>query len=793
MCCGFYKLDVFGSVTGIRYSGHHRLRTNLGGFMSVLLIVVSLITIGFFGNLYLSGSQISQGIYELKFWNSQNFIISNDFQFALNTKYDNKTQGDFCGDFWKLEMFYINYDFKKNSLYKTPLNYTKCQRESWKEVTDQFDFFGLDKAICANANGLEISGNINTKNFRFIRLTYTLNIDINNEAHNECIKSEINSSFFPISTLYFKEGVFEITGKQSKPAFYINSVAINIAYDNVKDLDILISQDELKINEDRLFFTVPILTQAYVIQDYREKVSLRTPNQPHSLSINLISSQKRKIITINFMGFAEMLARIGGIMQSILGIFFIINYVRNYWVFELNQFNTLFNQLENDFNLKSTFIPLRNKIENSLANFRNDNDMNNCLNIMSHISHKNINNQQKQSNKTNNVINRFNEEDQIHSKKINTNTFRRKSMEDIIDINLCKQPEHVSKRESTVNKLMKNLKILKNLKIQNSNFHEANNPQLSNENDDSVSGVDQNKEKLNNALRSKNIIVNKIINNMKNNDGNLSYVSKGSSKRMESEKSSVIENKKLILDVKLLTKNDKDFSKNSLSSYLNNEKKRINQGNSVIKLKEILTKKYKEDGQNYNEIKSNEPMQDTKRIALKFTRPLNAIVDISIYDELENFQHISNTDKFELSFWDYIFNKYFSWILRKQTCFNLICDNAKLKHKTFINIDDYLSNSLDIQNYEKIFFQFHLLKFLMLSDNQIKAFEKIPLANGYEIIKKIIEFRTSYDLKRNIEVNKDLESSLNSEGMEDSHIKLLSLFVGLNEKDENKRDDFNLS
>lgn len=117
--CGFFIFDAFGSFTGIRYSGHHRIRTNLGGVLTVFCFIATLVTIAFFGNIYISGSNMSQINNEFKYWKSQNITANDDFKFAIANIYQGNI--DMRDDVYKMEAYYVDYDVKTLSSKKTKL------------------------------------------------------------------------------------------------------------------------------------------------------------------------------------------------------------------------------------------------------------------------------------------------------------------------------------------------------------------------------------------------------------------------------------------------------------------------------------------------------------------------------------------------------------------------------------------------------------------------------------------------------------------------------------------------
>lgn len=349
--CSFYLVDIFGSFTGIRIKGHHRIQSNLGGFFSMLSFIIAIVTICFYGNMYISKSEVSQVQSILKYWNSQNITIDNKMRFAISTKQLGKINNK--EEFWEIKAYYIDFDVKNYNINKTHIESYNCRKEEWTNVGDQFTFLELDKALCFNVEKYELSGNSNTQNFKYIAVEYLLkldNYDLNSDYNSQLAENIAKNT--PVADFYFKEGIFDIKGNSMEPTYYINSLSINITFDDVKDLNIYLSEDELVINEDKLIMSNPKISKAYTVGKSEEKISVRSQSQTNSLAIKILSSKEKSIINISFMTFSEMLARVGGIVQNAVTVFILINYLTNFLSYELNLYNDIFKRLERD-NLNS--------------------------------------------------------------------------------------------------------------------------------------------------------------------------------------------------------------------------------------------------------------------------------------------------------------------------------------------------------------------------------------------------------------------------------------------------------
>lgn len=112
-------------------------------------------------------------------------------------------------------------------------------------------------------------------------------------------------------------------------------------------------------------------------------------------------------------------------------------------------------------------------------------------------------------------------------------------------------------------------------------------------------------------------------------------------------------------------------------------------------------------------------------------------ITIEIIHDLIN--QVDNCGHIKFSFCNYLYNKYIS----SSTLFK------------FIN--NYYSKSMDVENLERLYFQFNLLKFIMFNNQQLHLFEKIPFLNGTNKIKEI----NSIKIEENLNIELSDESDYN--------------------------------
>lgn len=348
--CNLLKFDALGNNLGVRFHGFNRMRSSLGGFFTILLFLISIVTIGFFMNIYLAGTEIKQISSIVKYWDSQNITVNNSFKFAVDTRYS----GEYVNkDTWEINAYFVTISKQQNAIKYKLLETVECKMSDWEEVEYQYHILNIKSAQCFNTTGLSLSGNFNTEIFQYITVQYSLKINETNQSNAIEVERAISREQ-PVASLYFVEGIFEIKSKDYSSKLFINSVNINLTYFDAKEMDILISSDQVITNEDNLIVNHPTVHDMYVIALAREKVSVRTFGAHNSLAFNLISSNTRNVSIINFMTFSEMLARIGGILQNLITLLFLTNYIKNYWSFEYYKFSEVVSRLKSDAKIKET-------------------------------------------------------------------------------------------------------------------------------------------------------------------------------------------------------------------------------------------------------------------------------------------------------------------------------------------------------------------------------------------------------------------------------------------------------
>lgn len=340
------NFDALGTIVGLRFKGNNRLRSKLGGFLTIFIAIVIITTVGFFFRVYLSGSEMSQINNIVKYWNSQVVDLTDKFQIAVMTKFGGNVKNQ--NEIWKIEAFYVENNLKSRSNNYTSLNIIPCEIDNWSSVSYQYNLLNLNEALCVDTSNITLLGNYNTEIFKYVKIQYILKVDLTNATLSAKSKTMVGNEM-PVSTLFFLEGSYEINGKDSIISYFINSVNVNVTWSNIKDIEIFTSNDEIRKTLDRIIYNDNTVDNIFVINQANEKISVRPDLNTNSLSYRIMASNKKNILTVNFMTISEMFARIGGIVQNLLMVLFLINYLMTFWTYDLNKLNEVVYHLSNDY------------------------------------------------------------------------------------------------------------------------------------------------------------------------------------------------------------------------------------------------------------------------------------------------------------------------------------------------------------------------------------------------------------------------------------------------------------
>ena len=302
----------------------------------------------------------------MKFWNAPQNNLSKDFTLAVMMKFKGINQ--FRNDLVKVEAYY--YNKTEEHLNITQLDFIPCNRSLFTNNEEYFDKLELNKGKCLNFTNITIEGTSVTDILKYVQIKYLLCLE-GRECHPRNEQEDIFQELKPITYIYFLDTAFQTNNKRDKVTHFVNYVEVNVTYKNAKVTNIYFSENEMQVDESYFFSSPPKKFIYSMIDSYRDLVSVRTEQQDEALTINLMSSKNKQIITISYMQLSELLANIGALINILMFMIMGLGNYINHYFFQNELMKSLFEFEGNSSpiqpSLKQSFNDLLVKSQNSLS------------------------------------------------------------------------------------------------------------------------------------------------------------------------------------------------------------------------------------------------------------------------------------------------------------------------------------------------------------------------------------------------------------------------------------------
>lgn len=343
------EIDYCGSIVGIMYNGNRRYKSLIGGILTMIAISGILAVAVYYFNIFFSQKTAKMSLENIKYYEPPNLNISKDFIFAVMMQYHGINT--FMNDKVKVDAFYVKTESKKTQQEK--VSSVPCVQADYQNDS-LYKSLELNKAVCFNISGIELEGaNVNNV-FSYFQIRFLLCIDDGN-----CYPKEHLNTFFqdnkPLAIVYFLDSTFQINNKKERCKTFINSVDVNITYNNAKSTNIYFSKNKMKVDDNYFFSTSPKINERFMIDTFRDLVSVRTEEQTEALIINFMSSKNEQIINITYMQLSELLANIGALVNVIILFLSSIGNFINHYYFQSDLMNALYTFDTNNRKKKNMF------------------------------------------------------------------------------------------------------------------------------------------------------------------------------------------------------------------------------------------------------------------------------------------------------------------------------------------------------------------------------------------------------------------------------------------------------
>ena len=343
--------DFCGSIAGLMYSGKRRYKSKFGGVLTIMAFIGIIVITVFYLQVFFARETPKMSSNVLKYWDPPSLNVSENFTVAVMMQYSDKNE--FRDDLVQVEVFYV----KKNGTERksSPLSKIPCKKEDFTTQETLFDTLELSKAVCFDVSGTVIQGSNVNDIFSYLQVQFLLCIE-GDECYDQTQIESVFEKTKPLALIYFLDTVFDTTSKSNRIKRFINYLDINVTFNNAKETNIYFSQNEMNIDENYFFHSAPKVLSYFMVDSFRDKVSVRTKKQNQALLVNFMSSKNQEVISISFMQLSELLANISSLTNVIILVLSTIGDFINHFFFQNDLMNALYNfQTETKTNRRLSF------------------------------------------------------------------------------------------------------------------------------------------------------------------------------------------------------------------------------------------------------------------------------------------------------------------------------------------------------------------------------------------------------------------------------------------------------
>lgn len=380
------QIDFCYSIVGLSYKGHKRYKSWFGGIVSISLFFSFIGIICYYLISFISREIPKMTFEDMKYWSAPENDVSKNFTMAIMMKFNGINQ--FRNDLIKLSAYYYNNTESKST--QKIIDFIQCDSNLFINNQNEFLKLELSKAKCLNLTGISIQGSSVNDIFQYIQIKFLLCLqgeDCYPLSDQETVFQELK----PIAYIYFLDTAFQTNSKTNKVVHFINYIEVNVTHKNSKETQIYFSKNEMRVDESYFFSSSPKVFSFFMLDSFRDLVSVRTEEQDEALKLNILSSKNKSVINISYMQLSELLANIAAISNVITFMLTGLGNYANHYFFQNDLMNSLFifdkgKQLDTQKNVKTTtevksYSDTKLKTQNSIKIFREPHQQNSSSSI----------------------------------------------------------------------------------------------------------------------------------------------------------------------------------------------------------------------------------------------------------------------------------------------------------------------------------------------------------------------------------------------------------------------------
>jgi hypothetical protein len=331
------NLDLFGSIVGLTYKNGHRYRSKVGGALSLFVFAVCFAMVIFYGKKFLDRDYPSMTIEEVKYGDPQE-ISTDDLKLVVMMKYFGRNE--FHMDVFKPEVFHRSMNYSSGILTERKLDQVNCTSSLFPGSESEFNKLELNKGLCVDLKNTSIRGSSLNDQYDYIAVKFSMCLDEEGCMSSEELPDYIRNAK-PVGIIYFHDTIFQPKNKDQFVKKFINNFDVLMTFDDFKFSNVYLSQNEMNIEKGYFIASNIEVISETAFDSFRDSVSVRTPDQKESLTINVMSSKRSQVVNIRYMQLSELIANICAITGNIFVFLTYFTSILNQALFEKDLFEAL--------------------------------------------------------------------------------------------------------------------------------------------------------------------------------------------------------------------------------------------------------------------------------------------------------------------------------------------------------------------------------------------------------------------------------------------------------------------
>ena len=336
----FKNFDFLGLVFGFTYDDSMRFQTNFGGFLSMILGLLSLITVGSMGVTLLdrTSPSILQDVQKYYSPPALNFDSRFNVAFRMTAGSNNLYK-----DLDKVKMkFFKNTIYKSNfsNVTEVEVPVAACTPEKFPYQKDYFDQFSMNESLCPIMDGKNIKGGFLSEYWIYYQIKFSIclndpktgkSVDGDgiicknlNEIENFLHKNSVRAHIF------FGDSDYDPTNYTDPTINYLNNYNINIYFQTQRQTHLYFNTYNMT-SDDTYFFLSPSQRKFSQIaySTASERAATRESNMNDLVVLNIRSDFVSNTIRRSYTGFAQIAANVGAILNIVFlffnGVVFLVS------------------------------------------------------------------------------------------------------------------------------------------------------------------------------------------------------------------------------------------------------------------------------------------------------------------------------------------------------------------------------------------------------------------------------------------------------------------------------------